>query len=256
LLWSDVLQFAGSRKQASPWSRKLALEGSLFIGAFLLGTIMSTVVSVTELSNHSAAPASLTSAASTNTMALTVSPVATPGLGGPVAPVVDVRATWPPGWPAQAPRDPAGPSQPLRRGCAASEEFSDACFFSDLTFCVGLPKARTVGLVVEEGDPLLAEPWRVDKTKPGFVTKPEWSDRDVGLPLGVWEGLRSRGSDKSGFVGIDPERRWPAHVYSEVNHCAARGASFIALRALRCAAVRFPGFARPCDVPAATCVGP
>jgi hypothetical protein len=92
---------------------------------------------------------------------------------------------------------------------------SDFCVFMDLIACVPVdpdgksPSGLTVALVVEEGDPLLAEPWRVDNTLPLFVK----GTTEVSVPVGFREGRR-QASDP--FIGHDPLRRWPSQMWFTV----------------------------------------
>jgi hypothetical protein len=66
--------------------------------------------------------------------------------------------------------------------------------------CVGLHSNTLIGLVVPEGDELLAHPELVDKTKQGFETSNMMS-----LPTRFLSGLKSK--HPSPYIGTDPQKR-------------------------------------------------
>ena len=110
----------------------------------------------------------------------------------------DHMATWPPGFPQVMPRDPRVLVAP-KRGCITTDATGEGCYFHDAMVCVGLHSQSLVGIVVEEGDELLAHPELVDRRLPGFQTSGEAS-----LPKGFVSGLRSTPKP---YIGTNPAKR-------------------------------------------------
>lgn len=111
----------------------------------------------------------------------------------------DHQATWPPGFPQTLPKDPRIHMAPTR-GCVTTDSMGEGCYFLDAMVCVGLHSESLVGVVVEEGDELLAHPELVDRRVPGFEASGETS-----LPSGFVSGLRSAPRP---YIGTNPAKRW------------------------------------------------
>ena len=128
-----------------------------FIASASVGWMTTEVVdfgstwATSVTSNAAKAPSTPTESASRTetirTNAAGVSPSASPG---PLSPGVELRVDGRP----FPPRDTR--SAPVRmRGCIANDAFGEGCYFRDAMVCVGFGDHLRVGLVVEEGDPLM-----------------------------------------------------------------------------------------------------
>ena len=143
-----------------------------FIASASVGWMTTEVVdfgstwATSVTSNAAKAPSTPTESASrtetVRTNAAGVSPSASPG---PLSPGVELRVDGRP----FPPRD-TRPAPVRMRGCIANDAFGEGCYFRDAMVCVGFGDHLRVGLVVEEGDPLLkAENLKlVNRAAPGF----------------------------------------------------------------------------------------
>jgi hypothetical protein len=78
--------------------------------------------------------------------------------------------------------------------------------------CVGFGDRLRVGLVVPDGDPLLAEPFRVNRNVQGFQQGGMDSRYFQHAPVPPFGYMAGLGSAEVHRVGTDPDKRWPDTV--------------------------------------------
>ncbi len=100
-----------------------------------------------------------------------------------------------------------------KRGCIANDAFGEGCYFSDAMICVGFGDRLKVGIVVEDGDPLLTtDRWRVKRGEGGIELggmDGRYFQHAPVTPLQYRSGLT--GVEDS-YLGTNTTKLWPDGV--------------------------------------------